>query len=40
MPIGPLAIALRHANASRRQIAILAIAALALLALGIGILLL
>lgn len=37
-PVGPLAIILRRAHASRRQAAAIAIVALALLGLGIAIL--
>lgn len=37
-PIGPLAIALKHTNASQRQVVIIALLAITLLAVGIGIL--
>lgn len=37
-PIGPLAIALKHTNAGQSQVAIIAVLAITLLAIGIGLL--
>ena len=37
-PIGPLAIALKHTNASQRQVVVIALLAVLLLAVGIGLL--
>ncbi|WP_435771032.1 hypothetical protein [Nocardioides sp. SYSU DS0651] len=37
-PIGPLAIALKHTNASQRQVVIVAVLATMLLAIGVGLL--